>query len=125
MRTRLRTSAVLAFAASTLMDLGADAVSLVPDFSGPDGPVTTSPTNVLTRSAGGFTVTAGGFDANGTALQLYTNNDAGDGKGLGFAGNAEHGLSPTWFGSAAANFIRIDVGQFYRSTPGHRSSRGA
>jgi hypothetical protein len=101
-----------------MLGLGAHAGSVVLDFSGPDGPVTTPSTNVLTRSAGGFTATASGFNADGTALQLYTKNDAGDEKGVGFASTDDHELTLTGSGRAPANFIQIDVSQFYHSTPG-------
>ena len=117
---RSKNTVVLAFAVSTMLGLGAHAGPVVLNFSGtPVGPVTTSPpdNNTVTRSAGGLTAIASGFDADGTKHQLYYKTGV-DETGLGLVDTRDNELTLTASGRRPADFIQLDVGQFYHTTLG-------
>jgi hypothetical protein len=83
------------------------------NFTGPTGDAG----NSVTSSAGGYTLTAYGFNANNTAHHLYYKNSGGDETGLGLVGTSDHELTLTYDGSTYANYIQIDVSQIYKAFP--------
>lgn len=66
-------------------------------------------------STGNFSITAYGFNADGTTHTLYQKNAGTDEQGLGLTSTLDNELTLTSNGSQIANFIQIDVSQVYKT----------
>ncbi len=72
--------------------------------------------NSLTDTVSGYSITAYGYDANGTAHNLFLKNGGGDEQGLGLTGTFDNELSLSSGGHTYANFIQIDVSKVLSSS---------
>lgn len=82
--------------------------------NGASGPVGSSYWKV---TEGLFTLTAYGFNANGTRHGLYWKDEGPNEQGLGLTGTFGHELTLQPGGRKIANYIQIDVSQVYTSFP--------
>lgn len=65
-----------------------------------------------------YTISLAGFDANGTAHNLFTKDGGAGEQGVGLVGTFDNELTLNGSGTALANFMRYDVSQVYQAFPG-------
>lgn len=65
-----------------------------------------------------YTLSVAGFDANGTAHNLFTKDGGAGEQGIGLVGTSDNEMTLNGAGTAIANFIRYDVSQVYQAFPG-------
>ena len=71
-----------------------------------------------TINSSSYTLSLAGFDANGTAHNLYTKDVGAGEQGIGLVGTLDNELTLNGAGTAIANFMRYDVSQVYKAFPG-------
>ena len=71
-----------------------------------------------TINSSSYTLSLAGFDANGTAHNLFTKDSGAGEQGIGLVGTLDNELTLNGAGTAIANFIRYDVSQVYKAFPG-------
>ncbi len=71
-----------------------------------------------TINSSSYTLSLAGFDANGTAHNLFTKDGGAGEQGIGLTGTSDNELTLNGAGTAIANFIRYDVSQVYQAFPG-------
>ena len=71
-----------------------------------------------TINSSSYTLSLAGFDANGTAHNLFTKDGGAGEQGIGLVGTSDNELTLNPGGTALANFIRYDVSQVYKAFPG-------
>ena len=83
-------------------------------FTGPTGAQGSS----VSSTSGGYAISAGGYNADGSAHNLYYKNSGGDETGLGLDGTSDNELTLTKNGKAAANFVQFDFSQVEKAFSG-------
>ena len=112
--------AVVAVAGSGLLGGGAQAgpVFLMTGPTGAQG-------GTVSDTSGGYTITASGFNADGSTHDLFYKNEGGDENGLGLVGTSDNELSLNAGGKAAANFIQFDFGGVDKAFSGGQLTVGS
>jgi hypothetical protein len=73
---------------------------------------------------GAYTITAYGYNADGTDHNLYTKKNGGDENGLGLVSTHDNELTLNTGGTAIANYIQTDVSAI-KHLPGGEIKRAA
>ncbi len=71
-----------------------------------------------TINSSSYTLSLAGFDANGTAHNLFTKDGGAGEQGIGLVGTLDNELTLNGGGTSLANYMRYDVSQVYQAFSG-------